>query len=319
MFFIDRKMDFSTSVIPVGYAVDDTDILVLDEDGKVAAESEAGEIVVKSPYIAQGYWQRPELSAQTFVSDGTETNLRSFHSRDLGFKSADGCITHLGRNDRQAKIRGHRVEMAELESELMSVAGVKEAAVAIRDDAFGNTELVAYVVPIAETRVTASDLRLALAEKLPPEMIPAKTVVVEALPVTPNGKLNRRALPKPANIRPELAVAYVAPVTPVEKELSRIWTEILALDRVGVLDDFFDLGGHSLAATRVVSQVLKYFQFEIPLRSLFESPTVAQMAEVVEEHRGELFSDEDLEHVLAEIESLSEDEAQKTLAEKHNS
>jgi acyl carrier protein len=131
--------------------------------------------------------------------------------------------------------------------------------------------------------------------------------------------LNRRALPKPANIRPELAVAYVAPITLVEKELSRIWTEVLALDRVGVLDDFFDLGGHSLAATRVISQVLKYFQFEIPLRSLFESPTVAQMAEVVEEHRGELFSDEDLEHVLAEIESLSEDEAQKTLAEKHNS
>jgi len=319
MFFIDRQMKFSTSVIPVGYAVDDTDVLVLHQNGKVAAEGEVGEIVVKSPYIAQGYWQRPELSAGTFVCDSSGTSLRSFHSGDFGFKSADGCLTHLGRNDRQAKIRGHRVEVAELESELMSVAGIKEAAVAIRDDAFGNSELVAYVVPIVDTHVTASDLRLALAEKLPPEMIPAKTVVLKALPVTPNGKLNRRALPKPENTRPELAVAYVTPLTPVEKELSRIWTEVLTLDRVGILDDFFDLGGHSLAATRVISQVFNYFKFEIPLRSLFESPTVAQMAEVVEEHRGKLFSDEDLECILAQIESMSEDEAQKTLAEKNNS
>ncbi len=301
----------------MGYAVDDADVLVLDENGKVAAEGEVEEIVVKSPYLAQGYWQRPELSTGRFVRDGSETNLRSFHSGDLGFKSADGCMTHLGRNDRQAKIRGHRVELAELESELMSVAGIKEAAVAIHDDAFGNNELVAYVVPIAETHVTASDLRLALAEKLPREMIPAKMVMLKALPVTLNGKLNRRALPKPANTRPELAVAYVAPVTSVEKELSGIWAEVLALERVGILDDFFDLGGHSLAATRVISQVFKYFQFEIPLRSLFELPTVARMAQVVEEHRGKLFSNEDLERVLAEIERMSEDEAQKTLAEKY--
>jgi acyl carrier protein len=145
-------------------------------------------------------------------------------------------------------------------------------------------------------------------------MIPSVFVFLETLPVVPNGRVDRRALPDPGKSRPKLDAPFVAPRTPVEEKMAQIWAEVLALDRVGIQDNFFELGGHSLAATRIISQVIKHFQLELPLRSLFGSPTVAEMAAVITEHQAKKFGEKDLERILAELESMSEEEAKSLLA-----
>jgi len=175
---------------------------------------------------------------------------------------------------------------------------------------------VAYLVPVRQTAVTASALRVSLSEKLPDYMIPSSFVVLDAMPLTPTGKVDRSALPAPSRTRPELNTIFVAPRTLFEKELAQVWAEILTLDQVGIHDNFFDLGGHSVAATRVVSRVIRTFQVEVPLQALFAAPTVAEMAAVVTQHQAKKLGEQDLNRILAELESLSEDEATKLLAVK---
>ncbi len=195
--------------------------------------------------------------------------------------------------------------------------GNKPTAVAAAWDVRSDEKrLVAYVVPARQPRPAAGELRGVLLKKLPEYMVPSNFVFLDALPLTPNGKVDRRALPEPGKARPDLDTEYVAPRTPIEVELTKIWAEVLYLNRVGVHDNFIDLGGHSLAATRVVSQVIKTFQVEIPLRSFFEAPTVAEMAAVIEAHQGKKLGEADLECMLAELESLSEDEARRPIAEE---
>jgi acyl carrier protein len=159
-------------------------------------------------------------------------------------------------------------------------------------------------------------LRNFLKDRLPDYMIPSTFVILTALPLTPNGKVDRSALPAPEDRRPDLDTPYTVARTPIEEELAGIWADILSLDRVGIHDNFFDLGGHSLAATRVVSQVIKKFQLELPLRSLFQSPTIAEMAAVIEAYQEKKIGEADLEGMLAELESLSDEEARRLLAEE---
>ena len=175
---------------------------------------------------------------------------------------------------------------------------------------------MAYLVPVRPTPVTASGLRVSLSEKLPDYMIPSSFLVMDAMPITPTGKVDRSALPAPSRIRPELNTSFVAPRTLCEKELAQVWAEILTLDRIGIHDNFFDLGGHSLMATRVVSRVIKTFQVEVPLQALFAAPTVAEMAAVITEHQAKKLGEQDLDRILAELESLSEDEAANLLEAK---
>jgi acyl carrier protein len=198
----------------------------------------------------------------------------------------DGCLEFLGRKDSRVKIRGHSVEVAEIEAALLDLGNVKEAAVTALELGQDDKRLVAYIVARHESFPSVDRLRAALAEALPDYMIPSTFVRLPALPLTPNGKLDRRALPEPDEERPDLDRAYEAPRTPVEEALAGIWAEILSLERVGVHDDFFELGGHSLLATRVISRVRDVFRVELPLRSLFEEPTVAGLAERIEEARG---------------------------------
>ncbi|HZG42966.1 MAG TPA: amino acid adenylation domain-containing protein, partial [Longimicrobium sp.] len=229
----------------------------------------------------RGYLGRPGLTAERFVPDpfSVDGGARMYRTGDLGRWRADGTLEFVGRVDAQVKIRGFRIEPGEIEAVLRGHESVTDCSVVAREDVPGDRRLVAYVVGEAE----AEALRARLRQSLPEYMVPAAFVVLDALPLTPNGKLDRKALPAPEYAAG--ADRYVAPRTPVEEVLAGSWAEVLRLERVGVQESFFELGGHSLIATRVVSRVRELFGVELPLRALFEGPTVAELAGRVEEMR----------------------------------
>jgi acyl carrier protein len=203
---------------------------------------------------------------------------RLYKTGDLACYQPDGNITFLGRIDDQVKIRGFRIELGEVEAILSQHPAVHEAIVMVREETSGDRRLVAYVVPRPEQPPTVSTLRRFLREKLPEYMVPAAFVLLEQLPLTRNGKVDRRALPKP-----ERQGAFVAPRSPVEERLAGMWAEVLGLERVGIHDNFFELGGHSLLATQVISRLRDAFRVELPVRRLFdEGATVAGLAELLE-------------------------------------
>ncbi len=230
-------------------------------------------------------------------------------------RSPDGWLEHLERKDFQVKIRGYRIEVDEIESALLSLDTVKEAFVVAQEDLSDNKLLAAYIVPSGQPAPTITALRRFLAEKLPDYMIPSAFVMLNALPLTPAGKIDRKALPFPSSARPELDTSFVAPTTPVEEELAKIWAEVLSLDQVGIQGNFFDLGGHSLLATQVISRVINTFKVELPIKSLFESPTVIDMAAIILQNMAKQARGEELARMLAELESISDDEARKRLAD----
>jgi hypothetical protein len=313
---MDKETKIPADIVPVGYPVEDMEILLLDDDGKVVGFNQSGEIAIRSPYLALGYWQEPDLSGAAFQSDPEGGTLRIYRTGDLGFMGPDGCLTHLGRKDFQVKVRGYRIEVGDIETALLALDMIREAIVMAGEDSRGEKRLVAYVVPTGEPAPAISALRRALSGKLPDYMIPSAFVFLDALPLTPNGKVDRHALPAPAPARPQLDTPYVAPRTPIEQVLARIWAEVLGLDQVGIHDNFLDLGGNSLLAGQVISRVIRSFQVELPVRSLFESPTVADMAVVITQNQAAKVGQEELARMLAELESLSDEEAQRLLAEE---
>jgi acyl carrier protein len=271
--------------VPVGYAVKDTEVLLLDDDGNQAGVNEVGEIAVRSRYLSPGYWRKPDLTQAAFSSNTNGGDLRVYRTGDLGRMMSDGCLVHLGRKDFQVKIRGHRIELAEIEMALFSLGAIKETVVVAREDRPGDKRLVAYLVARSNPAPTVSAVRRALVEKLPDHMIPSAFVFLDALPQTTTGKVDRKALPPPSRKRPELETALVLPRTPVESALANIWSGVLGLDQVGADDNFLDLGGNSLAAIQVISRVIATFGVDLPLRSLFESSTLGEMGERIEAAR----------------------------------
>jgi acyl carrier protein len=225
----------------------------------------------------------------------------------------DGSLLHLGRKDFQVKIRGYRIEIAEIEMALLDHVAIKEAAVRTWESRSGDQRLVAYLVPSGKKPPTVTELRRFLSQTLPNYMIPSIFVTLDALPLAPNRKVNRRSLPAPGRSRPELENPYFAARTPVEEQLSEIWAQVLNLDQVGITDNFFELGGDSLLATRVISHVIKTFRVKVPLRSLFMAPTVADMAVVIVQGQLEKAESNDVERMLAEVEALSDKEARRAL------
>ena len=193
----------------------------------------------------------------------------------------DGCLLHRGRKDSHVKIRGYSVELAEIEAALIELDAVKETVVTTKDNAQGSPALVAYVVPTDKATLTTSAIRKALAARLPDYMIPAAFIFLHSLPLIGPGKVNLRALPEPGRARPDLDVPFALPRTPLEEAIAAIWAGMLNVDQVGIYDHFLDLGGDSLTATRLISRVRDAFGINVPLRLLFETPTVADMAAVV--------------------------------------
>ncbi len=315
-YFIDKETQIDGNIVPVGYAVEGKEVLLLDDNGQKLGHNQVGEIAVKSRYLAAGYWRRPDLTKEAFPSDPEGGDERIYRTGDLGRMLPDGCLVYLGRKDSQVKIRGNRVEVAETEMALVNLDGVKEAVVVAREDRPGEERLVAYVVPHKQPPPSVAVVRRALAEKLPDYMIPSTFVILDALPLLPDGKLDRHALLMPAPVRPELDTPFVSPRTPVEEALAGIWAEVLDLDHVGIHDNFLDLGGHSLLATRVISRVINQFQVELPVQSLFGAPTVAEMAVVITQNQAKEVGQEEMARVLSELEALSDDEAQHLLAQE---
>src|SRR5215211_7926366 len=282
---VDKDTEINDAMVPVGYPLGDVEILLLDDEGAAAGYDHVGEIAIKSRYISPGYWRKPDLTRATFISDPQDEGGRIYRTGDLGYMQPDGCLVVTGRNDFRVKIRGFRIEVAEIELALRSLPKVKEAAGVAHEDQRGEKQLVAYVVPEPKQAPAISELRDFLKGRLPDYMVPSAFVLLETLPLTPNGKLDRLALPAPSLARPELDMKFVPPRTPVEDQLVEIWKKVLGLERVGIHDDFFELGGHSLLATRVVSRVRGALRVELPLRYLFETPTIAGLAERIEEAR----------------------------------
>jgi amino acid adenylation domain-containing protein len=281
-YLMDQRSVITGSEIPVGYGMEGTEVLLLDDDAKDVGFNQIGEMVVRSKCLSPGYWNNPELTSTKFKPDPHDSEKRLYYTGDLGLMLPDGCLIYKGRKDFRVKIRGYGVELAEIEKALDSHPAIKEAIVLAPLIESRDARLVAYFTCYGQPAPSVSELRSYLKEKLPDYMVPSAFVRLDTLPLTSNGKVNRRLLPEPGSSRPELDNPFVAPGTLVEEKLASIWTEVLSLDQVGIHDNFFDLGGHSLAATRVVSQVIKQFQLEIPIQYFFHTPTVAGLANYIE-------------------------------------
>jgi amino acid adenylation domain-containing protein len=268
--------------VPIGRPVNATRIYVLDRRFEMVPAGVAGELLVGGDGLARGYLRRPGLTAERFVPDphGGEPGARLYRTGDLCRYLADGTLEFLGRIDQQVKIRGFRVEPGEVEEALRQHPGVREAAVVARPDGAGQKRLVAYVETVDGALPASADLRHFLKQRLPEPMVPGAYVALERLPLTVQGKVDRRALPAPEPEQPSTGGA--PPATPVEELMAGIWEQVLGIERVGRDDGFFDLGGHSLLATQVVSRIRQVFGVEVSLRSLFEMPTVSGHAGVVE-------------------------------------
>lgn len=309
--FFDHASVIAADEVPVGYAVEDKEIKLLDAEGRQVGFNEIGEIVVRSQYLSPGYLGRADLTEAKFRADPEGAENRLYFTGDLGLMLPDGCLIHKGRKDFRVKIRGYGVEVAEVEKALRAHEAVRDAVVVGRHNKSAETQLVAYFTVAQQRAPSASDLREFLSSSLPAYMIPSVFVRLDTLPLTPQGKIARRALPDPEQTRPELSIAYVAPHSDMELQLARIWSSVLSLDRVGIHDNFFDLGGHSLAATRVISRVVQAFQLELPVRSLFDAPTIAEMAVIIHQIRSERASDAELAQMLRDVETITEEEAQR--------
>jgi amino acid adenylation domain-containing protein len=250
-FFVRPTDGVDGAVVPIGQAVEDMDIILIDDAGRAAEPRGVGEIIVQSAYLACGYWNRSDLTAAKFTSEPTWGGSRAYRTGDLGRMRADGLLEYLGRKDFQVKLRGQWIETAEIENALTGLGSIDQALVMTRDDGMGTQQLVAYLLALGEPP-SIDTLRQRLGQSLPAIMVPSRFVFLERFPEDRNGKVDRRALPVPGRMRPALAQDFVAPRTSVERTVADCFRQVLRLDQVGINDDFLDLGGDSLLATELL-------------------------------------------------------------------
>ena len=284
-FFISPADEPSGAVLPVGYPVPEMEVTVVDDAREHVPDGTIGEIAVRSRFLAVGYWRDPERTAQRFYPDADDPAMRTYLTGDLGRMRADGCLEHLGRIGSRVKVRGHTVELAEVELALLDVQAVREAAVILDDSEPAHPRLVAYWVPAPGSRMTGRKLRVTLEGRLAPHMRPALFVELEALPLTANGKVDRKALPAPWLGRAGLSTAFVAPNNLILRQLAAIWEELLPISPVGVHDDFLELGGDSLAAMALLSRLEADLGVEPSLDWLLSESTISGLAQRILDER----------------------------------
>jgi amino acid adenylation domain-containing protein len=295
------QRDSRDLVVPIGRPIANTQIYILDEAMQPVPVGVPGELYIGGVGVARGYHNRPELTAEKFIRDpfSQQEGARLFKTGDLVRYRADGAIEFLGRIDFQVKIRGFRIELGEIEAVLNQHPAVKEVVVTAREDTPGNKRLVAYLVPTQanstrqegdvtpvllspqETGLSIEELRNFLKDKLPFYMVPAVFLFLDAMPLLPNGKVNRKALPAPDMSRPDLEEVFVAPRTPTEEKLARIWSEVLGLDKIGIRDNYFDLGGASIQSLEIISKANEA-GLTLALESLFEFQTIEELASAID-------------------------------------
>ncbi|MBW4636529.1 MAG: amino acid adenylation domain-containing protein, partial [Iphinoe sp. HA4291-MV1] len=274
-FTLTNSVDNWPTLPPIGRPIANTQIYILDSHLQPVPVGVPGELHIAGVGLARGYLNRPELTTEKFILNpfSTDGDSRLYKTGDLARYLPNGNIEYLGRIDNQVKIRGFRIELGEIETVLNQHPQIHSVVVIAHQDTPGAQRLVAYIVPQQNTAPTISDLRQFLCSKLPEYMVPSAFVMLESLPLTPNGKVDRRALPAPELDR-ELLDKYVAPRTPIEEMLAAIWAGVLKIELLGIHDNFFTLGGHSLLATQLISRIRSTFKVELPLQSVFTSPTV---------------------------------------------
>jgi amino acid adenylation domain-containing protein len=301
--------------LPIGRALSNSEVWVLDQQGQVMPVGVVGELYIGGDGLAREYLGRPELTAEKFVPHpySSVPGARLYRTGDLVRYLGDGNIDFLKRMDHQVKIRGFRIELGEIEAVLQEYPAVRESLVVIREDTPGDKRLVAYVVADPEDKVTlVADLRSWLRERLPEYFMPALFVVLEKLPLTPNGKIDRRALPAPEYV-PQLAEeTLILPRTPEEERVAEIWADVLEIKPIGMKANFFDLGGHSLLATRIITRIREAFSVDVPLRVMFDSPTIAAVAAHVAKAR-ERSGPGRIAEMVEKLTHLSEDETTSLL------
>ncbi len=309
---IPKQLDEEISSIPIGQAIGDRKVYLLNQNLQRVPVGVPGELYVGGASVARGYLNQPILTREKFIANPFFEGDTLYKTGDLVRRLADGNLEFIGRIDNQVKLRGFRIELGEIETVLTQHYEIREAVVTGREDQPGDKSLVAYIVP-QNRQLTSTTVRNFLTEKLPNYLIPNAFVFLEAFPLTPNGKINRRGLPAPDPSQRNLGVEFVAPRTATEQELATIWTEVLRLKQVGVYDNFFELGGHSLLATQVISRLKEAFEIEFPFRYLFENPTLAKLAEKVITQQVEQSENDALAKILGEVDELSEEEAAQQL------
>ncbi|HEY0796099.1 MAG TPA: amino acid adenylation domain-containing protein [Acidisarcina sp.] len=279
----------SKEPIVIGRPLDNTSIYLLDKNLQLVPIGVPGEIHIGGDGVTQGYLNRPDLTSEKFVSDpfSEKAGARMYKTGDVGRYLRDGRIVFQGRIDNQVKVRGYRIELGEIESVLGSHASVQDCVVIAREDVPGDRRLVSYVVSTVDAGFDASELRRWVKERLPDYMVPVAWVQMDRLPLSPNGKIDRKQLPAPQYVRPESESGFEEARTPTEEVIAAIWEEVLSLKQVGLQDDFFELGGHSLLATQVVSRMRQAFHLELPLRALFENPRIFDLAKRVIEFQNQ--------------------------------
>jgi acyl carrier protein len=298
-----HRLNAPETNIPIGRPVANTQVFILDKRLKPVPIGVPGELFIGGAGVARGYLNRPELTSEKFLEDlfppGMTERVRVYRTGDLARWRDDGTIQLLGRSDQQVKIRGHRIEPGEIELTLRLHPSVRDCAV-IAHDANDSTQLAAFVACHTDApKPDAKELRRFLEAKVPDYMIPSTFTLLDTLPRTPNGKMDRRALPSPENTRSGACETFARPGTPTEEALVQIWCGILGLKEAGVQDNFFELGGHSLLMTKVIARIRDAFQVEITMRQFFERPTIAGLGAAIEEQ------------LAREIDQLSDEEAQR--------
>ncbi|HLP58760.1 MAG TPA: amino acid adenylation domain-containing protein [Candidatus Deferrimicrobium sp.] len=282
LFFSNHETEFQGGSAPAGYAVHGMDILIRDDTGRQVKAGDTGEIAIKSRYLSQGYWRKPDLTQAVFLDDPVDAGERIYKTGDLGRILPDGCLVILGRKDSQVKIKGFRVEIPEIETALLKLGLFREAVVVPLKDRFENSYLAAYLVPAGETALNVSRLREELKKTLPEYMVPSAFVALKALPRTPNDKIDRKALPEPGKVRPELGVDYTVPQGDLEQLIVTTWEEVLQIEGIGTHDHFFDLGGSSLLMNIVHARLQEALGITISLIEMYEYPTVNALAGYLE-------------------------------------
>jgi amino acid adenylation domain-containing protein len=281
MLMRELRIEHGTSIpdgkIPVGYAVPDKELLLLDENHHPVPDGQIGEIAIRTRYLASGYWRKPELYAERFQSDPVHPEIKTYRSGDIGRLTPEGQLEYLGRKDNVIKIRGFSIQLEDVERAIQSIAGVKECSAAGLALPSGDKRLAAYIVAEPGASLAVEDLRRQLANTLPRFMIPGVFIFLDRLPRTPTGKVEHSKLPTPGSIRPPLRTPYVPPHSEMEKKLCALWSELLHIDTVGIDDDFFDLGGDSLLTLHLAFRIEEEFGRQIP-KPFFTRPTVAALA-----------------------------------------
>jgi acyl-CoA synthetase (AMP-forming)/AMP-acid ligase II/acyl carrier protein len=301
------KLNGELDSVPIGKPIANTEFFLLDENQQLVPIGVPGELYIGGEGVVRGYFQRPGLTNDRFIQHPFKNGNvdKVYKTGDLACYNKDGVIEFLGRLDHQVKIRGYRIELGEIETALEKHSLIREAVVIAREDTPGDKRLVAYMVSETPSNPAISDLRDYLKEKLPEYMIPSTYEFMVVFPLTPNGKVDRLSLPAPEMDRPEMEQEFIAPRTQSEKNLAKLWSEVLNIEEISIQDNFFDLGGHSLSAVQVTVKIAQAYNVELSLQAFFQASTLADLATKLEEKLIEQAEADQLEELLREVEQKS--------------